>query len=178
MRSVPTGGGPGAVCLTRRDGRTPCFDGDPPIPSQPTTNKVLAVGRARAGGIETAAAGPDAPLLALGGFEALAGSKLRRPAECTRMLDGRSLADVIGRDEAAGAGSPPARAAGARGGWGTVGARAPPAPAAALEALDDDNDEFCRVCWQGVSSCVPRGARGVGRRGERGGQYVRALCFC
>ena len=90
-------------------------------------------------------------LLTLSGFEALAGSRMRRPAEQTRMLNGLSVADV-GGGGSGGAGreaTPPPTFA-SRGGWGAVGGRAPPPPPA-VEPLDDANDEFCRVCWQGVS---------------------------
>ncbi|KAI3428570.1 hypothetical protein D9Q98_007392 [Chlorella vulgaris] len=93
--------------------------------------QLLAVGRAREGGIEVEGV---SKLLGYTAFEEVSGSRYHRPAEHTHTSSGRSLQSL---SLLAGGSS-----SGAKG-------KAAPPPEPAVELLEDDNDEFCHICGLG-----------------------------
>ena len=109
--------------------------------AQSKKGQVLALGRAREGGIEVEG---KAKLLGFTAFEAVAGSGYHRPALHTHTIAGRNLQELQ------------LQAAGVEAGGGPgVGSRTRHAQQAeqeqAVQLLEDDNDELCHICGLGVS---------------------------
>ena len=111
--------------------------------AQSKKGQVLALGRAREGGIEVEG---KAKLLGFTAFEAVAGSGYHRPALHTHTIAGRNLQEL--QLQAAGVE--------ASGGGPGVGGRTRHAQqaeqeAAVVQLLEDDNDDLCHICGLGVS---------------------------
>lgn len=103
---------------------------------------MLALGRAREGGIEVEG---KAKLLGFTAFEAVAGSGYHRPALHTHTLAGRNLQEL--QMQAAGV-----EAAGGPGvGSRTRHAQHAEQEAAAVQLLEDENDDLCHICGLPVS---------------------------
>lgn len=100
--------------------------------------QLLAVGRAREGGIEVEGANK---LLGYTAFEDVAGSRYHRPAEHTHTSTSRTLQGL--QLLAAGDGG----GGGGGGGRGRQAQQQPEEPA--FELLEDENDDLCHICGLG-----------------------------
>ncbi|PRW44524.1 oxidoreductase [Chlorella sorokiniana] len=138
--------------------------------------QVLALGRAREGGIEVEG---KAKLLGFTAFEAVAGSGYHRPALHTHTIAGRNLQEL--QLQAAGVE--------AGGGGPGVGSRTRHAQqaeqeAAAMQLLEDVNDDLCHICGLGgdlvcCETCpAVYHADCVGLPGPPEGEYHCPRCRC
>lgn len=113
-----------------------------PLAPQSKKGQLLAVGRAREGGIEVEG---KSKLLGFTAFEDVAGSGYHRPALHTHTAAGRNLQELQ------------LAAAGVEAGGGAgVGSRTRQAQQAEqpppVELLEDENDDLCHICGLGVST--------------------------
>ena len=107
-------------------------------PPQSKQGQLLAIGRAREGGIEVAG---QAKLLNYTAFEGISGSKYHRPAEHTHTSTSRTLQGLQLR--AAGDG-------GGGGGGGRAARKEQPEPEPTVELREDENDDLCYNCGQSM----------------------------
>ncbi|KAL4428317.1 hypothetical protein ABPG75_002406 [Micractinium tetrahymenae] len=134
--------------------------------------QVMAIGRAREGGIEVEGRNK---LLGYTAFEDVAGSKYHRPAEHTHTTASRNLQGLALLAAGDGGG-------GAGGGRSRKEAREPEEPA--VQLLEDENDDLCHVCALGgdlvcCEACpAVLHAACLGLPAPPAGDFFCPLCTC